>query len=447
MNVSVSDVTEASVTVQWIAIDCANHNGDITSYSVRHAVAGDGTTQVVSLTGTTSTEYVITNLTASTTYVIEVAAVNSEGTGPYSDPLNQLTFGECWKFPLHCLRFILLSILSVSAPVLTVSSVTATTITLMWTSAGSVVNGYEVEWTYDEDCAGVSGGSTSVGGDETNLTISGLEEFSPYSFSVNASNNISSAVSNMATGMTSEAGKIIMFRQMKMLSYIFTCVAFTAPAAAPSPVNVTNVTAFSITLQWQAIDCIDKNGDITGYSVRYEAVDSGSTDSVTVEGNSTTSDTVTGLNSSTTYSVEVAAVNGAGVGVYSDPLNVSTNSTLYCAHHVRLFKINFTGALLSVTADTVNSSAISIQWSVAEGTVVSGYTIFYTNTNNTECFNDSDTVSISEGSSNSYEIGGIEEDTEYRITLTLSHENGPDHTETLMIATDDAGEDISAFVS
>ena len=91
---------------------------------------------------------------------------------------------------------------------LTVSSVTATIISLMWTSAGSVVNGYEVEWTYDGDCAGVSGGSASVGGDETSLTISGLEEFSPYSFSVNASNHISSAVSNMATGMTSEAGML-----------------------------------------------------------------------------------------------------------------------------------------------------------------------------------------------------------------------------------------------
>ena len=83
---------------------------------------------------------------------------------------------------------------------------TATTISLMWTSAGSVVNGYEVEWTYDGDCAGVSGGSANVSGDETNLTINGLDEFSPYSFSVNASNDISSAVSNMATGMTNKAG-------------------------------------------------------------------------------------------------------------------------------------------------------------------------------------------------------------------------------------------------
>ena len=87
---------------------------------------------------------------------------------------------------------------------------------------------------------------------------------------------------------------------------------------------MSEVTSTNITLQWEVLDCIDQNGDITGYSVRYEAVDSGSTDSVTVEGNSTTSGTVTGLTSSTNYSVEVAAVNGAGVGVYSDLVNITT---------------------------------------------------------------------------------------------------------------------------
>ena len=111
---------------------------------------------------------------------------------------------------------------------LTVSSVTATTISLMWTSAGSVVNGYEVEWTYDGDCAGVSGGSASVDGDETSLTINGLEEFSPYSFSVNASNDISSAVSNMATGMTSEAGMFVFQVCFKMIVVFPTSTKFSS---------------------------------------------------------------------------------------------------------------------------------------------------------------------------------------------------------------------------
>ena len=94
----------------------------------------------------------------------------------------------------------------VETPIVTVeSAVTSTAIPVTWTSAGSVVDGYVVEWTYEGDCAGVSGGSASVGGNVTNFTIEGLEEFSPYSISVNASNGISSAVSNTITGMTTEA--------------------------------------------------------------------------------------------------------------------------------------------------------------------------------------------------------------------------------------------------
>ena len=86
------------------------------------------------------------------------------------------------------------------------SSVSSTTLPVKWTGGGSVVDGYVVQWTYDGDCTGVSGGSVSVGGDVANFTIEGLEEFSPYSVSVNAANSISSAVSNKTSGMTNEAG-------------------------------------------------------------------------------------------------------------------------------------------------------------------------------------------------------------------------------------------------
>ena len=44
--------------------------------------------------GAATTEATIDNLMSSTTYSIQVAAVNSEGTGVYSDPpTNQLTQG------------------------------------------------------------------------------------------------------------------------------------------------------------------------------------------------------------------------------------------------------------------------------------------------------------------------------------------------------------------
>ena len=73
----------------------------------------------------------------------------------------------------------------------------------------------------------------------------------------------------------------------------------------------------STTVQWGAVDCIDRNGDITGYSVRYGVQGSGSTQTVSVSGSGATMTTISGLESSTSYSIEVAAVNNAGTGVYS----------------------------------------------------------------------------------------------------------------------------------
>ena len=93
---SVSEVTSSSITVQWGAVDCIHRNGDITGYSVRYGVqgsaVGDRTVEMVS-GDSSGGMYVISGLSAATVYTVEVAAVNSAGTGVYSDPINQLTLG------------------------------------------------------------------------------------------------------------------------------------------------------------------------------------------------------------------------------------------------------------------------------------------------------------------------------------------------------------------
>ena len=71
------------------------------------------------------------------------------------------------------------------------------------------------------------------------------------------------------------------------------------------------------------MDCIHQNGNITGYSVRYVAQRS-STYTVTVSGGAVMAYTLTGLSNSTTYSIDVAAVNNAGIGKYSDFITVKT---------------------------------------------------------------------------------------------------------------------------
>ena len=89
-----------------------------------------------------------------------------------------------------------------------------------------------------------------------------------------------------------------------------------APSAAPSNVRVTGVTSSSITVQWGEVECIDRNGEITGYSVRYTG--SGGTDTRSVSVGDTRQTTISGLTPSTDYTIEVAAVNSVGTGPYSN---------------------------------------------------------------------------------------------------------------------------------
>ena len=98
------------------------------------------------------------------------------------------------------------------------------------------------------------------------------------------------------------------------------CVFSSAPSAPPSSVGATVQSSTSITVQWGEVPCIHQNGVITGYSVQYRVVGSGDTpQTMPVDGADTTQTTIGDLMSSTTYSIQVAAVNSEGTGVYSSP--------------------------------------------------------------------------------------------------------------------------------
>ena len=96
-----------------------------------------------------------------------------------------------------------------------------------------------------------------------------------------------------------------------------------APSAPPTSVRVSKVTSSSITVQWRKVDCIHRNGDITGYSVQYWKVGSaeGEMNFLMVENRKAT---ISDLTPSTDYTVSVAAVNSIAAGVYS---NVVVNQT------------------------------------------------------------------------------------------------------------------------
>ena len=100
-------------------------------------------------------------------------------------------------------------------------STTNTSISLSWTSAGSVVD-YEVMWQRDTsgECSDEDEGNTTITDGPTSYNVTGLEEDSNYTVTVLAINSIGNANSNTVTGMTVEAGKKIDTKQYNYIMYI-----------------------------------------------------------------------------------------------------------------------------------------------------------------------------------------------------------------------------------
>ena len=122
---------------------------------------------------------------------------------------------------------------------------------------------------------------------------------------------------------------------MYCMQLVNECISpvYIAPSAAPTSVSVSAVTSSSITVQWGAVDCIHRNGDITGYSVRYGEVGSvegdKSVEMVSGDSGGGMYD-ISGLSAATRYTVEVAAVNSVGPGEYSDLMTTLTSGKSQC---------------------------------------------------------------------------------------------------------------------
>ena len=96
------------------------------------------------------------------------------------------------------------------------------------------------------------------------------------------------------------------------------------PSAPPSGVTADGMFT-SISVQWGAVPCADQNGPLTGYSVRYGEMGSGSTQNENATGNEVV---ISGLKTFTYYTVEVAAESSVGRGDYSEPIIVTTDSKI-----------------------------------------------------------------------------------------------------------------------
>ena len=97
----------------------------------------------------------------------------------------------------------------------------------------------------------------------------------------------------------------------------------TVPSGAPNGVEEVSTASNSITVGWEEVDCLLRNGMITGYTA--QAVRNGVVEGTASVGGDARQATISGLESSTEYSVQAAAVNSAGIGLFSPPITIMTS--------------------------------------------------------------------------------------------------------------------------
>ena len=145
-----------------------------------------------------------------------------------------------------------------------------------------------------------------------NSSTSPVEEDSNYLITVSAVNSVTeSNPSNTAFTTTAEAGEITI--HVLLIQNYHLNVSSTAPglvqSLSASSVNVTN-----ITIQWDRINCQERNGETDSYRVVYYSTSDPSTRSRSARtvagiGDSDRIFTVTGLPPRTSYTFEVQASN------------------------------------------------------------------------------------------------------------------------------------------
>ena len=179
---------------------------------------------------------------------------------------------------------------------------------------------------------------TLTNGSTHQYNITGLQEHSTYSITIVAENAAGKSAPSEAVITTLQAGMIIQLGSRGGKSSILSLLAFfPVPSGTPREITRVNTTSTEITLHWREVPCIDRNGGIIGYTVRYSI--SGS--NITLRNYSDTVATLVDLIPFTNYSIEIAAFNVNGTGPFSTPVYMRTDDDSKWIDHLSYPKIIF----------------------------------------------------------------------------------------------------------
>ena len=270
-------VTHNSANVSWRSPMDDSLNGPLQSYTLN--VTNTLTSTSFIETATTS-HTLLDSLTPNTRYSLIVAAVNSQGTGPYTSELFFSTQQSSPTQPPHITQ---------------ISDNSPHSISLQWNAIlahfqnGPILS-YTANISTSEDDLLVS--SQTVLHPTTTATFTDLHPYTEYTLAVSGNNAAGTSPSDYRAHTTEED----------------------SPTGTPTSLSAVP-SSTSITLSWQPPSSDLQNGIIIEYSIRFQ-----SSNYVT----NTTEYVITGLEEFTMFQWSVAARTSIGIGPYSDTQNVST---------------------------------------------------------------------------------------------------------------------------
>jgi len=416
-----SSLTSTSLALSWGAVT-PPANCSIGSYTVLQNNASIGTA--------TGTGFNVTGLTPSTTYSFSVEATDAKGTSAASSALQVTTPASCASVP--------------SAPTgLASANLTSTSFTLSWGAvtppSGCSISSYTV----------LQNGASIGTATGTSFSVTGLTASTTYSFTVKATDGNGASAASTALSVSTPSGGGGACATAWSATAVYTAGAtaslngenyvanfwtqnqspatFSGPAgsgqpwtatgacsscsvAPPTPTGLaaTSITSNGATLGWTAVT------PPTACTVSYKVQVTGQAATTT----STTTDAVTGLNSSATYTYTVAATDSAGSsaaasGSFTTLANPCTTKPA--------------SAPTNLSAANTTGSSTVLSWGAV--TPPANCSISYTITGGPSTVNASGTTSA---------VGGLTPSTSYTFSVAATDYAGTGPASTITVKTTSA---------
>ena len=300
-NLSASTASSSSIVITWDAPDLNDNDPKITGYKIESKVGSGSYETIVEDTKSTATSFLHTGLDDGETYRYRIYAINSEGTGSVSSTASAKPGPT--KTPAG----------------LTAIPISKNQVLLSWLPPSETFNqaitGYIIE---RENIPGVLYEDVgNVSGSTTTYTVNGLSTGKTYSFVVSAEFSVGNTPRSNAVSATPE------------LDSKPPSVSSSDPITVPTtPRNLKAIESSSqIQLSWNEPSS-DGNSKITGYKIE---VKKDSDSYSTLESNtntSTTSYTDSNVQTGSTYTYRIYAINSVGTSSPSEVSATSQDTTL-----------------------------------------------------------------------------------------------------------------------